>query len=353
MRNCSGSYLRHLAGLAAAALFLARANSSQAQMVDVLNHNGMSDIWELSYTNSLGGLPANSDPDGDGVPNVLEGLAGTDPFDPNSAPRISVSSKAGTNFYVTVPCALGKQYQLQSTQPDGTGAWSNWVAEASVIARTGTVVTLTAPAQVAARFFRIAVSDVDTDGDGVNDWEEYQLGLDPLNPTSNGQLDGNGIPLGDYAYATGRLSSQGVITIAATDPVANQPDPGVAAVNLGMLTVTRGGFPLNALYVNVAPAAPGPGVAVELVDHAAFPRLVYFPVGISSQTIPVLPLANTNRLSPVVATLKVLPGPGYTVGSAGQAGIVISPPATPAGTGLTGAYYTNSSTTYSNSANFN
>ena len=85
--------------------------------------------------------------------------------------------------------------------------------------------------------------NVDSDGDGVSDWEEYQLGLDPLNPTSNGLLDGNGQPLGDYAYVVGKLASQNVVTISATAPTATQPDSGQSATSLGAITVSRGGFP--------------------------------------------------------------------------------------------------------------
>ena len=76
---------------------------------------------------------------------------------------------------------------------------------------------------------------MDTDGDGVNDWEEYKLGLDPTKAASNNQLDGNGQPMNDYAYVVSRLASQNVVTIAATDPTANQPDPGQNAVEPGRL----------------------------------------------------------------------------------------------------------------------
>jgi hypothetical protein len=326
------------------------AATTRAQMID-LNSNGMSDVWEILY--GATGLDPNGDADGDGVPNRLEALAGTNPFDANSVPRISLGAISGTNFSVSLPCALGKQYVLQSVQPLASGPLSNWVTEASVVVRSGTTVTLTAPASGSAKFFRVAISDVDTDGDGVNDWEEYQLGLDPLNPTSNGQLDGNGQLLGDYAYAIGRLASQNVITISATDPTANQPDPGQQAVNTGLITVTRGGFPLNPIMVTLGLGASGPGVAVEGVDHVALPRLVSFPAGVSSQAITVLPLANTNRATPVTATLNVLPGTGYQVGAPSSASVLIYPSATAAGNGLMGYYYTNSSTTYSSNANFN
>src|SRR5262249_54766435 len=149
----------------------------------------------------------------------------------------------GTNLEVRIACALGKQYQLQSVQPFSGGGWSNWTTEATAVARSGSVLTLSAPAGGGTKFYRIAISDVDTDGDGVSDWEEYQLGLDPTRASSNGQIDGNGQPLSDYAYVTGKIALQNVVSISATDPTANQPDPGQSPINLGFLTVTRGGFP--------------------------------------------------------------------------------------------------------------
>lgn len=336
--------------LAVLAVLLPEAGRLRAQIID-LNGNGMSDIWEQIY--GAAALDPNGDADGDGASNRLESIAGTNPFDRNSVPRITVAATTGTNFSVSMPCALGKQYQLQSVDPSGATGWSNWTTEASVIVRAGSVVTLSAPASLAAKLFRIAISDVDTDGDGVSDWEEYQLGLDPLNPTSNGQLDGNGHPIGDYAYAVGRLGSQNLITIAATDPSANQPDPGQPSISMGQFTVTRGGFPLNALYVNLGLAGPGPGIGAEGTDFGTLPRLAYFPPGSSSQNILVRPLSNTNLMAPVLATVQVLSGSGYTIGTMSKASVVIYPSATPTGTGLLGQYFTNSSSTYSSSLNFN
>jgi uncharacterized protein (DUF1800 family) len=345
------SHLRCRLPSIALCLLLIGRFSSHGQMVD-LNGNGMSDIWELIY-----GVPAGLDPkgdaDGDGASNLQEAIAGTNPFDSNSVPKITTTTVAGTNVTVSMLSALGKQYQLQSIQPFDTGSWSNWTTEVSVIARTGSVVALTAPAGSTVKFYRMAIGDVDTDGDGVNDWEEYQLGLDPFKPSSNGQLDALGNPLGDYAYVVGKLAAQNVVTISATDSTANQPDPGASPINLGLLTVTRGGFPLDSITVNLGLAGPGPGTAVEGVDHAPLPRSLYFPVGTSSQTITVTPLADTNLMTPVVASMQVLSGTGYKVGSANQAGVLIYPSATTSGSGLVAQYFTNSSSTYSSSANFN
>src|SRR6185369_3743512 len=173
--------LVHAASLTTLAAGLLAA-TAQAQKLD-LNANGMSDVWENIF-NSAALNPAG-DADGDGVSNLAESLAGTDPFDSNSVPRMALSSMTATNFTLSMPCALGKYYEWQSIQGLGT----NWVTESASVARSGTVVTHTAPFSQVPKFFRLVISDVDTDGDGLSDWEEYKLGLNPLIATSNGEID--------------------------------------------------------------------------------------------------------------------------------------------------------------------
>lgn len=320
--------------------------ASFAQRVD-LNENGMSDIWDLIH-NAAGANP-NSDSDGDGVINGLEAVAGTDPFDATSLPSISLYARSSTNFSVSLWSALGKRYELQSVT---NIAGSNWVMEANTIARTGTVVTLTAPATSTTKFFKVLMADVDTDGDGVNDWEEYKLGLDPLSPTSNGTLDSNGQPSSDFAFVTGKLAAQNVVTISASTPTAVQPDVGQAATSLGAFNITRGGFPLNEITVNLGLGGPGNEFAVKNLDHEVLLRPVTLPAGVGSVNVPLVPLANANRKTSVVAMLKELPGAGYAVGISSNASVVIYPSPTPAGTGLTAQYFNNASSTYANTANF-
>lgn len=324
------------------------AHRSRAQMVD-LNTNGMSDVWEWVY--DAAGLDPNVDTDGDGVINRLEALAGTNPFDSNSVPKISFMNYSATNFSVTLSNAWGKFYQLQSVPILGG---TNWVNETNTIARSGTLSTLFAAADGGTKYFRISVADVDSDSDGVNDWEEYKLGLDPFSGANNGLLDANGQLMSDYAYVTNKLASQNVISIRATDPTTVQPDPGQPATDLGVFTVTRGGFPLNAITVGLALNGSGAGFATPGVDYLGLPSSVTLGVGVSSVNLNVTPLANTNLVAPVVVPLRLVAGAKYTLDTiASNAGVLIYPTITANGTGVIGQYFTNASSTFSNTNNFN
>ena len=320
-----------------------------AQIID-LNHNGLSDVWEFVFNAT--GINPNADADGDGFSNAQEAVAGTNPFDVRSYPRIPAVAGTPTNFSVTLPAVLGKLYQLQSLAALGS---TNWVAETNQLVRTGTNVTLTVPAAAALKFFRVAIADVNSDGSGLmTDWEKYQLGLNPSNAWSNGQQDANGNPLSDYAYATNLLAAQNVISLTASDPTATEPDPGQPATATGQFTLTRGGFPLNTITVTLAAGGSGTGFAVAGVDYSNnLPTSVTLPAGTSSATFTVTPLANPALQTPVLAALQISPGTNYSIGLQSNAAVVIYPSPTANGTGLLGQYFTNSSTTYTNSKNFN
>ena len=180
------------------------ASSSRAQMLD-LNGNRMSDVWEI--VNNAQGLDPDVDSDGDGVPNRLEAIAGTDPFDAHSLPLILPIIVTSNGVQVTMLGALGKKYELQASEVVCGSMATNWLTESSLIARTNTAVLLTAPANLKMKFFRVAISDVDTDGDGLSDWEEYQLGTDPFTPNSNPGVDAKGQPLSDFEYASRLLAT--------------------------------------------------------------------------------------------------------------------------------------------------
>src|SRR6266850_7662876 len=91
-----------VASVAVLCLLLLGAERAGAQKIDA-NLNGMSDVWEWIYGATA--LSPGGDADGDGATNGLESVAGTNPFDVNSAPRITGLSRTATNFTVSMGCA--------------------------------------------------------------------------------------------------------------------------------------------------------------------------------------------------------------------------------------------------------
>ncbi len=186
----------------------------------------------------------------------------------------------------------------------------------------------------------------------VNDWEEYKLGLDPTKAVSN-NLDGNGQPMSDYAYVVSRLASQNVVTIAATDPDRQPARPGPDGDTGPVFTVTRGGFPLNAMTVNLALGGTGHRVRdvegwTTLACRARSPcRRREFEDDYGDA-------AGQHQLANAGGRAAAAPsGTGYTVGDASNASVMIYPSPTAPGSGLMGYYSPTPASTYTNAANFN
>ena len=242
--------------LAAIAIaLLALGETVGAQKLD-LNHDGNSDVWEALYDAS--GFDPNFDSDNDGVPNRLEAIAGTDPRNARSLPKITgyrmTTNQLGVTFHVLMDGARGKRFELQSTTEPHGSAPENWTSEGAAVARMSSSVSISSPADRPAKFFRMSITDVDTDGDGLTDWEEYQLGLDPLVATSNGQFDNFGTRLNDYRYVTNLLATQSLASLMApalaARTVPNGPLCGIAASGVPVIaaSVTPTGVGLTGNY---------------------------------------------------------------------------------------------------------
>ena len=170
------------------------------------NQNGMSDVWEI-YSGA-GWLGPQEDPDGDGASNLEESLAGTNPLDPTSVLRCGLTLGRAT-LQLGWHAQPGKLYtpwfstnlldwsSVSRALPSGTAA-----REMSMVLQRRPIQG--DPPQV----YRVAVSDVDTDQDGLSDWAESVLGSNPELPNSTGDAvlirPGNGdspalTVSGDYA----------------------------------------------------------------------------------------------------------------------------------------------------------
>lgn len=124
--------------------------------------DGISDAWRNRYfytalsTDSL----SNADPDGDGVPNWQEYLAGTNPNDRASAFKLSSTVvNPDTGVTIRFMTVVGKQYVVESSAAIG----APWVAVGGTVTGTGGEVTVTDnSAGAGSKFYRIKLIDGNT-----------------------------------------------------------------------------------------------------------------------------------------------------------------------------------------------
>ena len=121
--------------------------------------------WRLANFGTIdntGDAANEADPDGDGLNNENEFMAGTDPKNPNSRLHISAVTTSGSDLVIGFPTISGKTYQVEwsdSLQPD---SWSivenNSSPQENIPGTNGTVqVTDTNGANQPRRFYRVAV----------------------------------------------------------------------------------------------------------------------------------------------------------------------------------------------------
>lgn len=132
------------------------------------NHDSLSDVWAAQYPTA--GSPT-ADPDGDGAPNLAESLAGTDPFNPASGFRGAVSIDLDSSIRLRWPSIQHKRYQIEASTDLRT-----WSGAGTALLGTGaelsTVVCAAGATTEPHRYWRVAVSDLDSNADGITDWEE-------------------------------------------------------------------------------------------------------------------------------------------------------------------------------------
>jgi hypothetical protein len=170
------------------------------------NTNGLSDPWEKANNNGVlfpETYDPQADPDSDGWTNAEEAAAGTNPNNPNSpggilrpdlahipavmgtdgnGQPVIITPEAVSLSWTTIP---GKRYRLYFTSD-----LSSLLPVGSAFTGTGTTVTYTFLTSVAdARFWRVSITDIDSDGDGLSNHEEA---LSSSNP-SRRDTDGDGV----------------------------------------------------------------------------------------------------------------------------------------------------------------
>jgi uncharacterized protein (DUF1800 family) len=166
-----------------------------------LDGDGLSDAWVLWS----GGIPRapGADDDGDGMTNLEESQAGTDPDDSSS--RFDLSSAfSGDDLHLSWTDLPLKAHAVQKSE-----TLASWQALAGLPAPTisGGKRHLVIPANLLAvgkGYHRATINPLDSDGDGVEDWTEVNVtGTSPTSATSGGQTitRANGQPLSGDAVA--------------------------------------------------------------------------------------------------------------------------------------------------------
>jgi hypothetical protein len=120
--------------------------------------NGLPDGWEYNYFHQVTGTDPNADPDGDGMSNRQEYLAGTTPTDATSVFKI-LSTMPDTNGTMTITwsCVPGKRYQVYFRDSLNSGPDWQLVIPDSILATTTTTNYVTTISGNVQRFYKVGV----------------------------------------------------------------------------------------------------------------------------------------------------------------------------------------------------
>ncbi len=146
-----------------------------------LDGNGLPDAWEVAFRTF--GLFSDGDADGDGATNAQEGRAGTNPWDAQSRMTVSIDRKPKSDdVTVSWPHQPAKTQRLLAS-PYLTN-WTAYNVGTSVSSGIARVTFTNHIDDRKAEYFVVSTDDRDADGDGLSDWAEGVLGSDPLRAAS-------------------------------------------------------------------------------------------------------------------------------------------------------------------------
>ncbi len=123
------------------------------------DHDGMPDAWETAMDLSPFTDDADEDPDGDGLSNLEEYLAGTDPLDASSCLKLTATAVPGA-IHLAFRAAAGRSYTIQYRNGYGAGLWSSLTNIPPQLADHLVDLADVPPAGVGARFYRLTTPQV-------------------------------------------------------------------------------------------------------------------------------------------------------------------------------------------------
>lgn len=225
----------------------------------------------------------------------------------------------------------GKRYLLEKTA-DLTG----WGTHAAVLGDGEPLSANVAADQGAALFLRLGAMDLDTDGDGLSDWEERVSGFNPARIYTEGLgSTSTSNPVTDKQRLGTTLNAvTNTITVAAADSTLAEdwPDP-------GRFVIRRSGN-LDAVTVFFSFG----GTATSGSDYATPAGSAVIPFGADEVTVSITPQADSET-EPVETITLTLGTGSYTLGTATAATVNLAdavagkPSAKPAARFLTQATF--------------
>lgn len=245
----------------------------------------------------------NQDSDNDGASDIDEWIAKTDIFDPTSRFKIeSIALASGARIKWNTE--NGKLYQLQFRA--GVGNWENI---GSPYQGNGDLIqhSHVSDMELDELGYQVIVTDVDSDGDNVSDWEEILIGFDPHNPVSivNGR--------NDQLEIKQLLEEVNTISLEVSEPVAN-----ITRNEIGEFVIKRRGG-ISELHVSYEVS----GNSVAGKDYVDFTTgfgngiikegVAVIPFGANYVKIPVAPLQNSSIALSKAVVMRLLPSERYEI----------------------------------------
>lgn len=219
--------------------------------------DGLCDVWQQLH--GAWGLDPAGDEDNDGCSNLIESIAGTNPFDPGDCTKVGDVASAGANLVFNFKAQRGKKYQVLESDVPAGGTWTLVSGSTKVSSVDGAddSIVITRPGGT-KKFYKLEVMDHDSDGDGVPDWAEHKSGTNPA--LANSPENASGGVANDYDTLRSLLSLTAAPLAGfetgyeADDRGAGVPAPVAARIGL---TRSFGTMPLTVSVTTLA-GAPEP-----------------------------------------------------------------------------------------------